>query len=557
MKSENMIAMQRGFPELYQRLQKGGEVLPDPVVERAESMATAAGSDALVLRTHSGEKIRMNSMYYPENEAEIWAEGQDMRAENIFIFGLGNGVFVRKILKRCRGSSRVLIYEPSPRVFLYAMEHFDLRFCFQTPGVRLVVEGINEDMFGNVMEEMLTLENYEDYSFILCPSMERVFPESRRRLVERYADDGIGWITSMRNNARDVIDISPYNQLHNLQFLAESTVVPRLAAVWEREVPIVICGAGPSLEEEISVLRDERDSFFLFAVNAALPFLLSQDVVPDVYASVEADQEMHYFADRRAREIPLITKLDGTHRLKDIHYGKKIFGYESGFAERIYRNYGVPQSRYRYGANAATSLFAVCRELGAETVILVGQDMVYGEEKQSHVGGRDEGYRENVHYLCENNQGETVQSRLDWRRFILWYENAIPACRFAHVVNTSLRGARIRGAEVMPFSEAVKRYGRPHSDFGDLEAMAERTFARGETFSPASVYDRCERELQEIREMTVGNPRDERRKEYLVYPLLEMYEMADLSDDFAASQREGIGKLTEYVQKCRREWEDK
>ncbi len=557
MKRENMIALQRGFPELYQRIHEGGEEIPDPVVERAESMATAAGSDALVLRTHSGEEIRMNSMYYPENEAEIWAEGQDVGAENIFIFGLGNGVFAREILKRCTGSCKILIYEPSPRIFLYAIDHFDLRFCFQTPGVRLIVEGINEDMFSNVMEEMLTLENYENYSFILCPGMERIFPESRKRLVERYADDGIGRVTTMRNIARYVIDISPYNQLHNLQFLPESTVVPKLAAVWEREVPIVVCGAGPSLAEEISVLRDKRDSFFLFAVNAALPFLLSQDVVPDIYANIEPNQKMYFFADRRAREIPLLTKLDGTHKLTDIHHGRKIFGYESGFAERIYRDHGVPQSRYRYGANAATSLFAVCRDLGAETVILVGQDMVYGEEKQSHVGGRDEGYEENVRYLCENNQGEMVQSRWDWHRFILWYENAIKACRFDHVVNTSLRGAKIRGAEVMPFSEAVKRYGRPHSDFADLEAMAERTFAGGETFSPVSVYDQCERELQEIREMTAEDPRDGSRKEYLVYPLLELYEMADMSDDFAVSQRVGIEKLTEYVQKCRREWEDK
>lgn len=553
----NLLQISKGFPELYQRVYPDGldTGIENDIVERIESLPTPSGQDALVIQLISGEIFRMNSMYDPVNEAKIWSEGNLPTASNIIMFGLGNGLFAKEIIRKCPKESRILIYEPSPRVFLYTLEHYDLTFCFSKPGLRVVVQEINDDMFGNVMEEMVTLENCQDYQFIMCPQMCKVFPKGRKWLVERYASDGIAKVKAERETIRWNLHIQPYNLLHNIQYLSKNTVVPNLAKVWESDIPVVIVGAGPSLKQEIAVLKRIRERAFVFAVDSALPYLLEHDIIPDAFFCAEADKPMQFFENSKVKEIPLFCKLGTTHKLLDIHTGGKIFGFEDGFSELLYKKYDIPRSTYRYGSNCATSLFSVSKELGAKTVILVGQDMVYGDSGESHVGARDEGdYLKGDIFTCINNEGKEVQTRCDWNSFLRWYENAILFCRFEHVVNTSLKGARIKGTEVMSLEEAIERYGKPHSDFDKLLKRAE-TIGDNSNFNLSVFYIECQRQLYEIKNMINGNPRNLKRTKFLIYEILKLYEIANEEDEFSLSQKEGIKKINKYLDMCIKEIE--
>lgn len=558
-REENMKAIYLGFPELYERLQELDETKIRKDFAEMKEIPTLSEMSALCVMTPNGvmtpegRTVRLNSAYDPMYESKVWVSGQEnLQAENILLFGLGNGAFAREVLRQKGENSRVMIYEPSLQLFWYALEHYDLTDFFSTYGVRVLVEGVNEEMYSGVTEEMLTLENYEDRTFLVCPHMEQLFPASRKKFIE-YFMDSIGRLMSNKNTMRRFIHLSPYNQLHNLQYLADNTVVPKLAKVWDTEVPVIIIGAGPSLKDEIEVLRTAGDRAILFAVDSALPYLFQENIVPDAYICIEADKPMYFFEDKRALSIPLFGKVETTHKLQDVHTGRKIYGYDLGLPEIVYEEYQVPVSVYRYGGNGATSFFAVCKELGVKNVILLGQDMAYSVEKTTHVGGRDEGYEEDERFVYENNLGETVQSRQDWHRFIRWYENAIPACRFEHVINTARHGVRIRGTEFISLDEALNRYGKSHESVEEMIEKAEKTFAGARKFDVAQFYQLCARELELMKEIVGENPRDEKRKNFRMYSLLSMYETADMEDDFVTSQREGMHKLEEYVKRCIKE----
>ncbi len=561
---DNMTAMRCGFPELYERVMSSEELLknpgefsdiPDSLVVSVDQISSRTKIGALLVQVPEKPPVRMNSSYDPEHEAAVWCKGvEGMDKKVLLVFGLGNGVFAREIIRRKKKGAKVLIYEPSAKIFFFVLRHFDIRFCFQDPDVRLIVEGINEDLFGGVMELMLTPDNYEDYQFILCPEMQELFSESRERMVSLYVSEGLGWMQTYRNMERKRLYISPYNQLHNLKYLADNTVVPHLEGVFPKDVPVLLVGAGPSLKEEIEVLRNAGDKAFLFAADSALPYLMEENVIPDAFVCIEADKPMWFFEDERIREIPAFVKVDTTHELLDIHRAEKIFGYDMGFMQRVYEAYGVKQSRYRYGSNGMTSLFSICDEIGVKNVIFVGQDMCFGKDKVTHVGGRNEGFSENDTFMCENNQGEMVQSRIDWSRFIRWYGNAIRDCGMEHVINTSLYGAKIEGTEVMPLRAALDRYGREHVSFRDVLRKADRTFARGNrSFDLAKLYDQCAGELEEIKKAIRQNPRAEERGGYMVYGLLEKYEIANEEEDFVKSQASGIRKLEQLIARCRRD----
>lgn len=548
-REKNLQQIQLGFPELYERIIELKEDAKTSLFQMVDFLETDT-TPCLVTVQREGETIRWNSLYDPEHEAEVWVEAQeDTAAANLFILGLGNGSFPRSVIKKRGEESRILIYEPSLQIFLKTLECVDIREFFGTPGVRVIVEGLNEDMYTNVMEEMLTMENFEDKSFLVAPRVGAMFPESRKRFVQGYLD-GVGWLMGNRNSIRRFICRLPYNLLHNLQYVKEATLVTKLKEKWETDVPVVVIGAGLSLKENLKDLKELGDKAFLFAVDSAMPYLLEHDIIPDAFVCIEADKPMHFLTDERVNDIPLFCRIATTHQLLDKHRASKVFGYDEEFILNLYEEAGVCAPTYRYGGNGATSFFAICKELGVRNVIFLGQDMAYKENESSHVGGRDEGYEDEERFRYIDNSGEMVQSRQDWHRFIKWYENAIPVMKFEHVINTAPHGVYVKGTEYMPFREAIELYGKSHSTVEEIIGSLDETGYEMFEDGFQEKYKLWNQEIQEIRHIIEKDCKNEKRKSYEVYELLKMYETADLKEDFAKSQKEGIELIANWLEEC-------
>lgn len=73
------------------------------------------------------------------------------------------------------------------------------------------------------------------------------------------------------------------NLFENLVLLPSSRDFSCLAS----DAPLVVVGAGPSLEKSITVLRQARDGFLLAAADTALPRLLEESLRPDIVVALE------------------------------------------------------------------------------------------------------------------------------------------------------------------------------------------------------------------------------------------------------------------------------
>lgn len=545
----NLRNIQSGFPELYDRLvifKENQQQLEDKEIEFD---ATINSPSLSIVDLARKKRIRMNSLYDADYAAHVWSKGlneKEKESQNLFVVGLGNGSYARSIIKSMLPTSKLFIYEPSAAIFVKAMQVCDFSLFFSTPGVRVIIKGINEDMSSGVLEEMLTIENYADTAFFVAPNYGRLFPNATKEIARIYRN-GVGVIMSNRNVIRRFIEYSPFNQLYNIRYLSENTVVPYLAENWEKDVPVLLVGAGPSLKEDIEVIKRMQEFVYIFAVDSALNFLLQHDVIPDMFISIEPNKDWKYFENAKVREIPMFAKLATNYKLLKEQKAPIVFGYEEDLAERIYDKYDVPKSVYRFGGNGATSLFAICKDLGVKVVMLVGQDMTYGKNHQSHIHEQSETYEAEECFVVDGNNGNKVQSRQDWYRFAKWYENAIPVCKFDHVINTAKEGVKIQGAEYMPLSQAIQKWGRKHIDVMSVIHKTRHSFGQAEV-DIMKIYDILAEELHDIIEHKIAL---HEINNTLIYGILQLYQIAN--EESEKNNFSLIGKkVLKYLEECKK-----
>ena len=101
------------------------------------------GNSFMYVEMKDGNIVRINSMYSPINEAEIWAKGvnDNYDLQKIYImFGLANGYCVRSILKKMNSWGKIIIYEPSIEIFISTLNNYDVSDILIDNRVLLLVE---------------------------------------------------------------------------------------------------------------------------------------------------------------------------------------------------------------------------------------------------------------------------------------------------------------------------------------------------------------------------------------------------------------------------------
>jgi hypothetical protein len=119
------------------------------------------------------------------------------------------------------------------------------------------------------------------------------------------------------------------NLLANIGGLADAADFSALAA----DAPLVVVGAGPSLDASLPVIARVRGRILLAAVDTALPSLAASGLVPDLVVALEAQaanlQDFIPMPDRRILLVCDLSSHPSTARL----FPGRCFYFCSGFAE--------------------------------------------------------------------------------------------------------------------------------------------------------------------------------------------------------------------------------
>ena len=215
------------------------------------------------------------------------------------------------------------------------------------------------------------------------------------------------------------------NLFSNARYLCQGYHISQLVEVIPRNIPGIVVAAGPSLNKNVQELKRAKGKAFILAVDTAIKPLLQAGIVPDMFAVIDGMKPLELVQKEDVREIPLFTTLNAAPEILDYQTGMKFFSNEGyQFAERILRKSGCKPALVASGGSVATNAFSLLYKIGIDTIILVGQDLAYTNNK-SHADGtfHDEMEEEDTSsfIMVEGNIEEKVPTRTNLKMFLDWY----------------------------------------------------------------------------------------------------------------------------------------
>jgi hypothetical protein len=455
----NLDVIKKYKPKLYEDINKFQSYESDNLVTHTESIDTKEEQSALLIEVKN-KKYRLNSNYYPTNEAKKWVEQYNFKnlAIVVSMFGFGNGVFVRELLEHLPSDGKMFVYEPSLEIFQYVLNEYDLTDLWKNPKLKVFVGEKNRLNFLNNVSGNTHWTNV--YSQIICKH-----PQYEKAFLEYYRDF---LVIINENNERTFINRNTEsffgktiveNTIANLYSVNGANTVLEYLDKIPKDVPAIIVSAGPSLDKNIDELKRAKGKSVIVATDTALRHLFAHDINPDFVVTMDPEKPPEYFANPRCKDVPMFCKIEANHKIMKEHTARKILFSCHPYVNTMYSKFGKKISSYQAGGSVATGAFSICAALKFNRIVLIGQDLAYGNGV-THAGGEissvhaeEEGIR-----MIEDIYGNMIKTRHDWYIYLNWFVNSIESVPDIEVIDATEGGAKIKGAKLMTLSDVIDQY---------------------------------------------------------------------------------------------------
>lgn len=419
-----------------------------------------------------------NSKYHASEVAKQWVDklGKIESTAVITMFGIGNGLYLKEIMDRSYQSVIFIIYEPSINIFLKAMNEID--FSFLDERVYISIEGINESYFDAYFQSFTTYSNLSVCKFLCHPNYFESFKSSGNRYLQKVKK-GLNVLEMYVNTDIRLSGWYYHNILNNMKYLITASILEQIEKTVGKSIPenfpAIIVSAGPSLRKNIKELKRAKNKAFIIATDTALKGLMAEDIIPDVFVTIDSAKNPNKFVDDRIDYIPAICFETARHHNLSKHKGKKIFmSDESGFGSALYKRMGIKYQYWSGGSSVATNAYVIAMAMGFKTIILVGQDLAYTNNERHYEKGLGNSYYEKTDndYLfveVEDIYGEKVYTSKDFKLYLDWFEAEIALHNEIDTIDATEGGAKIHGSRIISLENAINE--KCHVEFNMEDYM--------------------------------------------------------------------------------------
>ncbi|EOH9347653.1 6-hydroxymethylpterin diphosphokinase MptE-like protein [Campylobacter jejuni] len=380
----------------------------------------------------------------------------------VCIYGIGNALLIKNLAKHYK---HLFVFESEIELFILALSVIDLSEELCSGKIYLVdIKEERVDIQLLILFDMKDMFEYLSlYEMFVNNSFYKQFQQDDWYKANTLCEKNIEVV--IRNLIGNFqIALPTYSHLlQNIPSMLESIPFQRILSERKNKFDnAIVVSAGPSLAKQLPLLKAYQDKAVIFCADGALSMLEKEGVVPDYILNIDFEDLPLRFFQNKENKTSLNVLSCATHPSL-VHFldNKSVVLRDDPLYQRFNLNdFGYIDT----GTHVSHFSYTLALALGFKNIIMIGQDLAFDEEGNSHSKGFSYGEKyegganiDKFKIPAYAGKGE-VLTHTTWNDYRIKLEYLF-ACndQKAKFYNATEGGARINFTEELSFKECCEK----------------------------------------------------------------------------------------------------
>ncbi|MGI7907746.1 motility associated factor glycosyltransferase family protein [Campylobacter coli] len=385
----------------------------------------------------------------------------------LYFYGFGNGILFKALLQN-KNHQHIVVFEKDIEI-IWIMFHI-LDFSNELQSARLMVlqtSSLDIEFFSNFCSSKPFFQFSRIYFLELMSHYYERFHEDILGLNKKLAENFKNSIVSYGNDPLDAlqgIEQFVYNLSQMITHPSYKELLSKRKGISDTAI---IVSTGPSLTKQLPLLKKYANKATIFCADSSYPILAKHDIKPDYVCMLERDEIVaecfnNDFGEFDKDIVFIVKSVTHPHTIKYLQKNNRAFILVSTYASFIQYLKLDYFGYFNMGFSVAHMNFLLTIHLKYKNIILIGQDLAYAKDGQTHSQGFIHANLHNGDYERDLDRFSTtayggngkVQSSEIWTLFRHNFEKDIVNIKMNYHITTyncTEGGARIEGTIEKPF----------------------------------------------------------------------------------------------------------
>ncbi|HEB9122681.1 TPA: motility associated factor glycosyltransferase family protein [Campylobacter jejuni] len=384
----------------------------------------------------------------------------------ICIYGIGNALLIKNLAKHYK---HLFVFESEIELFILALSTIDLSEELKICKI-VLFDCAAEDLeiqIAIIFDQQSILEHLSLYEMFINTSYYLRFYEKQIVFLNEVCLKTIG--VAVRNaDISCFLPLLTYEQfLQNIPSMLESIPFQRILNERKNKFEnAIVVSAGPSLAKQLPLLKAYQDKAVIFCADGALSMLEKEGIVPDYVTNLDySDWSIKFFQNKENLKQSIIALECATHPnvVRSLKAENCMIVLRN---KALYQRFNLNDFGYiDTGTHVSHFSYTLALALGFKNIIMIGQDLAFDEEGNSHSKGFSYGEQFSEETIVPTLQVQAYGGKGEVLTHITWNDYRIKleylfACndQKAKFYNATEGGARISFTEELSFKECCEKF---------------------------------------------------------------------------------------------------
>ncbi|WP_410689028.1 motility accessory factor [Campylobacter lari] len=405
--------------------------------------------------------------------------GEYLRYPILFFYGLGNGILYKALLSNPI-RNHLIIFEEELEIIYLVFHYLDLSeeirsekiILFYMPNFNLLTNFLDQ----KGLNTLLKLYNLHPKTTFYVNNYKKNILNTNTLLLKT-----IKYIVDIKGNSPLDSFQGITQLLHNLPYqLANPSLKDLLKQRKDKIENAIVVSTGPSLIKQLPLLKEYANKASIICADTAYPILAKHNIKPDYVLALERHDLVYQCFEQDNQEFDkdilfIIASVAHKSVIDTLEKTKKpyiLVHRPLPFSKALYMDdYGYLGS----GMSVANMAYDLAVKLGHKNIILIGQDLAYDENGNSHPKEylhtqESENDRKQGLFITAYGGNGKVETNMCWDIFRKTFQRDIELVKKINITtyNATEGGARIEGALEITFKKVCEEFlkkEKPHFIF--------------------------------------------------------------------------------------------